>query len=72
MDYSCSAFLIYAGINRDLKDKVHLHNVIFAEDFRGNIDDIFEGRLPKDFYISLFPPLKMRNWLLKEKQVCTF
>ena len=65
--------LIYAGINRDLKDKVHLHNVIFAEDFRGNIDDIFEGRLPKDPSIYLyFPPLKMRNWLLKEKQVCTF
>ena len=56
MDYSCSAFLIYAGINRDLKDKVHLHNVIFAEDFRGNIDDIFEGRLPKDPSIYLYFP----------------
>lgn len=56
LDYSCSAFLIYAGINRNLKDKVHLHNVVFANDFRRNVDDIFEGRLPKDPSVYLYFP----------------
>ena len=31
MDYSCSAFLIYAGINRQLRDKLHVHNVVLLE-----------------------------------------
>ena len=56
MDYSCSAFLIYAGINRQLRDKLHVHNVVFARDFRGNIDDIFSGKMPDDPSLYLYFP----------------
>lgn len=38
------SILIYAGINRQLRDKLHVHNVVFARDFRGNIDDILVVR----------------------------
>ena len=31
MDYSCSAFLIYAGINRQLRDKLHVHTLYLLE-----------------------------------------
>lgn len=56
MDYSCSAFLIYAGINRQLRDKLHVHNVVFAKEFRGNIDDIFSGKMPNDPSLYLYFP----------------
>lgn len=29
LDYSCSAFLMYIGIDIDVTDQVRLHNVIF-------------------------------------------
>ena len=44
LDYSCSAFLMYIGIDIDVTDQVRLHNVIFADDFR-NIEEIFEGTI---------------------------
>lgn len=56
MDYSCSTFLIYAGINRQLRDKLHVHNVVFAKEFRGNIDDIFSGKMPDDLSLYLYFP----------------
>ncbi len=42
LDYSCSAFLMYIGIDIDVTDQVRLHNVIFSDDFRGNIEEIFQ------------------------------
>lgn len=48
MDYACSAYLLYLGLNRDLKGKMELHNVVFSDDFEQNIADIFEGRFPAD------------------------
>ncbi len=33
LDYSCSAFLMYVGIDIDVTDQVRLHNVIFSDDF---------------------------------------
>lgn len=56
MDYACSAFLMYIGIDEDLSEQLRIHNVIFAEDFEQNIDDIFSGRLPKDPSIYLHAP----------------
>ncbi|MCJ1655524.1 phytoene desaturase family protein [Staphylococcus sp. NRL 16/872] len=69
MDYSCSAFLVYAGINRNLRDKVHVHNVVFAEDFRGNIDDIFSGRMPEDPSLYLYFPAVEDETLAPEGQI---
>lgn len=50
------SILIYAGINRQLRDKLHVHNVVFARDFRGNIDDIFSGKMPDDPSLYLYFP----------------
>ena len=33
---------MYIGIDIDVTDQVRLHNVIFSDDFRGNIEEIFE------------------------------
>ena len=34
---------MYIGIDIDVTGSRRLHNVIFADDFRGNIEEIFEG-----------------------------
>ncbi|MDQ7798992.1 MAG: phytoene desaturase family protein [Candidatus Edwardsbacteria bacterium] len=38
MEYSCSTFMLYLGLDK-LYDIPH-HNVIFAEDYRDNVEDI--------------------------------
>ena len=58
MDYSCSCFMLYLGVDKKL-DSFDLHNIIFGKDFDGNIDDIFEGRLPMDASMYFYRPTKL-------------
>ena len=51
--YSCSTFMIYLGLDKQYN--FPHHNIFFADDYKKNIDEIFEGnKLPKDpsFYIQ--------------------
>lgn len=51
--YSCSTFMLYLGL--DTKYDFPHHNVFFADDYKKNIEQIFEGKeLPEDpsFYIQ--------------------
>ena len=48
MDYACSGFLLYIGLNKSIKNEIELHNVIFSNDFDKNINDIFSGVFPDD------------------------
>lgn len=41
-DYSCSTFMLYLGLDR-LYDLPH-HTVFFAEDYRTNVEDIFNNK----------------------------
>ncbi|QTH43884.1 phytoene desaturase [Cohnella sp. LGH] len=43
MKYSCSCFLLYLGMNRKYEEIEHVHNFIFNEDLKKNLDDIFAG-----------------------------
>jgi 4,4'-diapophytoene desaturase len=54
MDYSCSGLLYYFGVDKNLKGKMELHNVVFSNDFDQNIADIFEGRFPMDPSIYVY------------------
>lgn len=56
MEYSCSAYLLYLGVKRSLKDKMEVHNVIFAKDFDKNIHDIFDGAFPEDPSVYVYVP----------------
>ncbi len=48
MRYSCSTFMLYLGLDT-LYDMPH-HTVLFAKNYRRNIEDIFQNyRLPEDF-----------------------
>jgi phytoene desaturase len=45
--YSCSTFMLYLGVDK-IYSSPH-HNIVFAKDYKANIDDIGEGRLSEDF-----------------------
>jgi phytoene desaturase len=45
--FSCSTFMLYLGIDK-IYPEIH-HNIIFANDYRKNIDEIQEGILSEDF-----------------------
>jgi phytoene desaturase len=47
MEYSCSTFMLYLGVNR--KYDIPHHNVIFAQSYRDNVDEIVRTKtLPRD------------------------
>lgn len=72
MDYSCSGYLLYLGINKDLSDKVSTHNVIFSNDFEKNISDIFEGEFPEDPSIYVYVPSTVDSSLAPENKSCVY
>lgn len=70
MDYSCSVFLMYLGLNKKVSDDTRLHNIVFADDFEKNISDIFKGIDPKDPSIYMYIPTKLDDSLApKGKEV---
>jgi phytoene desaturase len=51
--YSCSTFLIYLGLKKQYN--LNHHNIIFSNDYRENIDDIFDKQVLSEdpsFYIQ--------------------
>jgi len=49
--FSCSTFMLYLGV--DKKYITHHHNIIIAENYRANIEDIYKGRLSQEFSFYL-------------------
>jgi phytoene desaturase len=48
-DYSCSTFMLYLGVKKEYSSIPH-HNIIFAEDYRKNVDEITKDMsLSQDF-----------------------
>lgn len=55
MQYSCSCFLLYLGMDRKYEEIEHVHNFIFNEDLKKNLNDIFEGNklTSASFYVYI-------------------
>ncbi len=52
--YSCSTFMLYLGVDKIYSEFPH-HNIIFADDYRKNVDDITKEKILSDdfsFYIQ--------------------
>jgi len=47
LEYSCSGFLMYLGVDGIFDDLPH-HNILFADDYRNNIDDIVKRKVISD------------------------
>lgn len=43
MQYSCSCFLLYLGLNKKYGDDDQVHSFVFSEDLDKNLQDIFAG-----------------------------
>ncbi len=44
MEYGCSAFMLYLGIDKDYPQLLH-HNVFFSEDYLKNFEELFEQKV---------------------------
>ena len=62
MDYSCSTFMLYLGIDK-VYDEPH-HQIVFAKDYKANLQNIFETGLVSDD-ISLY----IRNASVLDKTI---
>ncbi len=68
MEYSCSCFLMYLGLDIRYPEE-QLHSIYFADDFKKNVDDLFErGQLPADPSFYLYRPSLMDETLAPEGQ----
>ncbi len=57
MRWSMSLFVLYFGTDRDYRDQVAHHTVVFGPRYRGLLDDIFHGKtLADDFSLYLHAP----------------
>jgi phytoene desaturase len=53
-DYSCSTFMLYLGVKKEFQDVPH-HSIIFAEDYKKNVDEITKDMILSDdfsFYVQ--------------------
>ena len=58
LDYSCSVFIMYLGLNKKYKD-LQVHNIYIGENFKKNIQDAFKGKLPRHPSLYLYYPSKI-------------
>lgn len=54
MKYSTSAFILYLGL--DKKYQTQVHAIRFAKDFKKNIEDLFNSKIPEDPSFYMYSP----------------
>ena len=54
MKYSTSAFILYLGL--DKKYQTQVHAIRFAKDFKKNIEDLFNAKIPEDPSFYMYSP----------------
>ncbi len=58
MKYSCSAFIMYLGLNKKYEDLL-VHNLYFNDDFKRNIEAPFRGKLPEKPSLYIYCPSRI-------------
>ena len=66
MDYSCSCFVLYLGMDRKYPEIDNVHNFVFSEDLDANINDIFDGEMLEDPSLYMYIASKMDESLAPE------
>jgi phytoene desaturase len=57
LNWSMSLFVLYFGTDRQYRDQIAHHSVLFGPRYRGLLDEVFHGsRLPDDFSLYLHAP----------------
>ncbi len=68
-EYACSCFMQYIALDSRDFPGLNVHNLAFAEDFSGNIADIFDGRFPKDPSVYVYAPALLDESLAPQGQL---
>lgn len=68
-EYSCSAFLVYLGLNKSYKE-IKLHNIYINKDFRNNIEDAFNGKIPKNPSLYFYSPSAIDDGIYEKGDSC--
>ena len=48
MNYSCSCFILYLGMDRKYEELEHVHTFVFSNDLDKNLKQVFNGELVED------------------------
>ena len=64
-DYSCSAFIIYLGLNKKIEE-LKLHNIYLSKDFRSSIEGAFKGYMVKEPSLYMYYPSAVDESFNKE------
>lgn len=59
MDYSCSCFVMYFGMDKKYDEVIDMHNFVFSNDLDTNINQIFSGDTIEDPSIYMYIPSKI-------------
>lgn len=57
-DYSCSVFMMYLGLSKKYEN-LQVHNFYIGKNFKNNVEDAFNGNLPKEPPLYLYYPSKI-------------
>lgn len=66
MDYSCSCFVLYLGMDRKYPEIDNVHNFVFSEDLDVNINQIFDGEMLEDPSLYMYIASKIDPSLAPE------
>lgn len=56
LEYSCSCYMMYLGIDNNNYKGLNVHNLVFSSDFKQNLEEIFKGKFPTDPSIYVYAP----------------
>lgn len=66
MDYSCSCFVLYLGMDRKYPELESIHNFVFSEDLDTNIKQIFDGDIIEDPSMYMYMASKLEPSMAPE------
>ncbi|TDM12891.1 phytoene desaturase [Macrococcus lamae] len=66
MDYSCSCFVMYLGMNKKYEEINNVHNFVFSDNLDKNIKQIFDGTTIEDPSLYMYIASKLDPTLAPE------
>lgn len=69
MDYSCSNFIIYLGLDKKY-DELSVHNQYIGVNFKRNIEDPFKGKIPKSPSLYIYCPSRIDDTVAPRGKEC--
>lgn len=66
MDYSCSCFVLYLGMDKKYPEIENIHNFVFSEDLDTNIKQIFNGETIEDPSLYMYIASKKEQSMAPE------